>query len=86
MNADLVGPRHVEEHAPKPIVGDICDEIGDMAELGAGERGRDRIAAEGDSIILRHCLIVAGWNGIAEQSYIDIGVADEQSLHASLPV
>ena len=86
MHADLVGPRHIEEHAPEPIVGDICDEIGDIAEPGAGEGRRDCIPAEGDGIILRDRLVVAVRNGIAEQSYIDIGVADEQSLHASLPV
>src|ERR1700742_2484852 len=83
--ADLIGTRHVEEHAAQPIVRDIGDEFGGVAKLGAGEGRRDRVAAEGDGIILRNRLVVTVRDGIAEQGDVDVGVSDEQSLHASLP-
>ena len=56
------------------------DEIGNAAELGAGEGGGNRIAAKGDGVILRHRLFVAARDSVTEKRDVDIGVADEERL------
>ncbi len=80
----LIGRGHVEKHAAQPIVGDGRNKVRNRAELGAGESGGDRIAAEGDGIILRHRLFIAARNSVAQQGDIDISVADEKRLQRSL--
>src|ERR687893_122009 len=66
MDRDAVGRGHVDEHAPEP---------------GAGEGRRDRVAAEGDRVVAGHRLLVAGRQGVGEEGNVDVGLADEESLH-----
>src|SRR5580658_7677615 len=82
MDRDRIFGRHVEEHAAEPIVGERGDEIGNDAELGAGKGRGYRIAAEGDGIIMRDRLLVAGRHGFGADRHVDISLADEESIHA----
>ena len=84
VDRDAVGRRHVHEHAPEPIVGDLGQEVRGDAELGAGEGRRDRVATEGDRVIARHRLLVAGRDVVGEEGDVDVGLADEESLHRCL--
>src|SRR5215213_1852983 len=81
MDRDAVGRRHVDEHAPEPVVGDLGQEVRRDPELGAGEGRRDRVAAEGDRVIAGHRLLVAGRQGVGEEGNVNVGLADEESLH-----
>ena len=81
MQRDAVLRAHVLEHAPQPVIGRGGDEIGHDAELGAAERRRHRIAAEGDRVVRGHVLIVAGRHVVGDEDDVDIGLSDEESLH-----
>ena len=81
MKRNAVFRRHVDEHAAKIIVRDGGQKIGRDAELGAGKGRRDRVAAERDGIIPRDGLVVPGRNLIRQEGHVDIGLANEKSIH-----
>ena len=81
MDRDAVFRRHVDEHAPEPVVGDLGEEVGRDAELRAAEGRGDRVAAEGDGVVLGDGLLVAGRDLIREEGDVDIGLADEERFH-----
>jgi hypothetical protein len=56
-------------------------EIGPQAKIRAAESGRHGIAAKRHGIVARHSLLVAGGQRIREEGNVDIGLADEESLH-----
>src|SRR5207302_11469280 len=73
--------RHVQEHAPQPIVGNGGQEIGLDAKPRAAKSRRNGIAAEGYSIIACDVLFVAGRNSVGQERDVNIGLADEQGVH-----
>ena len=81
MQRDRVFRAHVLEHPPQPVIGRRGDEIGHDAELGAAERRRHRIAAEGDRVVGCHVLFVAGRHVVGDEDDVDIGLTDKESLH-----
>jgi hypothetical protein len=87
--ADVVGvvdgPGHVDEHASKPVVGDRCQKVRRDAQLGATERRRHGIAAEGDSVVAGDGLLVPLRNLIRHKGDVDIGLSDEQRFQRECP-
>ena len=81
VDRDAVFRRHVDEHAPEPVVGERRQQVGRNAELGAAERGCDRVAAERDRIVARHRLLVAGRQTRRPEGDVDIGLPDEERVH-----
>ena len=81
VHRDPVLRRHVDEHPPEPVVRHGGQEIGHDAELGARERGRDRVAAERDRVVARHRLLVPGRDLVGQEGHVDIGLTDEEGLH-----
>src|SRR6478609_11062803 len=81
VQRDRVFRAHVLEHPPQPVIGRRGDEIGHDAELGAAERRRDRVAAEGDRVVRCHVLFVAGRHVVGDEDDVDIGLTDKESLH-----
>jgi hypothetical protein len=73
---------HVEEHAREPVVGERGQEIGRNPKLGTAECCRNRVAAEADGVVLRHGLLVAGREMVGQEGPVDVGLADEERLHA----
>src|SRR5690606_31973280 len=82
MHGNPVFRSHVDEHAAEPVVRNRREKVRHDTELGAGEGGGDGIAAEGDGVVPSDRLLVAGRNFIREEGYVDIGLADEECLHA----
>jgi hypothetical protein len=81
MDRDAVLRRHVDEHAPEPVVGDLGEEVRRDPELGAGESRRDGVAAKRDRVFLGDRLLVAGRDLVRQEGDVDIGLADEQGFH-----
>jgi hypothetical protein len=81
MQGDAVFRGHVDKHPPEPIVGDRGQQIGRQSELGATKGSRYGIAAEGNGIIARHRFLIARRQDVGEEGDVDIGLADEKSLH-----
>ena len=82
MDRDSVFRAHVLEHAAEPVIGDGRDQVGHDAELGAAERGRDRVAAKGDRVGGCHMFFVAGRHVVGDEGDVDIGLSDEEGLHS----
>ena len=82
MDRDPVLRAHVLKHAPQPVIGDGGDQVRHDPELGAAKRRGDRVAAEGDRIGRRDVLFVAGRHVVGNEGHVDVGLSDEESLHA----
>ena len=83
VQGDTVFRRHLDEHAAEPVVGTGRDQVGPVAELGTGEGGGHRIAAERDGIVLGDGLLVAARHAAGLHGHIDIGMADEERFHSA---
>ena len=84
MHRDPVLRRHVEKHAREPVVGERGHQIGHDPELGAAERGRDRVTAETDRIVPRDDLLVAGRDFVDQEGHVDVGLADKERVHGMI--
>ena len=82
VDGDAIFRCHVDEHAPKPIVGDRRYEVGRDAKLGAAKGRGHRIAAKRHGIAPCDGLFVAGRNLVGEKGQIDIRLPDEKCSHA----
>ena len=81
VNGNPVLRRHVDEHAPEPVVRHRGHQVRRDAELGAAERGRDRVAAERHRVVARDGLRVAGRHFVGQEGDVDVALADEECLH-----
>src|ERR1700744_2020490 len=82
MDRDSVLRAHVLKHAAEPVMGDSGDQVRHDAELGATECSGDGVAAERDRIGRGNMLLIAGRHVVGNEGYIDIGLSDEECLHA----
>jgi len=78
MHRDSVFRRHVNEHAPEPVVRDRRHQVRRHPELGAAECRRHRVAAEGDGIVASHRLLVAGRKLVGQESDVDVALSDKE--------
>ncbi|MCY1200716.1 hypothetical protein D9M72_121560 [compost metagenome] len=69
---------HVGVHVPQPVGRQRTDQVGRRAQPRAGERGGDRVAAEGYGVVPRHALLVAGGPAVGQHGNVDIGMSDEE--------
>jgi len=69
----------------EPVVGHRGEQIRDVAQLGAGEGGGDGVAAEGHSVVAGDGLVVALRHAVGEKGHIDIGLTNEERVHAECP-
>jgi hypothetical protein len=86
MDRNRIFRRHVDEHAPEPVVRHRGDQVRGDPELGAAERGRDGVAAERHRIVARHGLVVAGRKRVGQEGNVDIALADKERLHCAYPL
>ena len=85
VDAQAIGRRHIQEHVREPVPRDGDQQIGRLAELGAGEGSGRGIAAKGHRIVLGDGLFVAVGQGVGDHADVDIGVTDEQRVQVFAP-
>jgi len=78
VHGDSVFRRHVDEHAAEPVICDRGHQIRCHPELGAAECCRHRVAAEGDGVVARHRLVIAGREFVGQECDVDVALPDKE--------
>ena len=78
VHGDSIFRRHVDEHAPEPVICDRGHQVRCHPQFGAAKSCGHRIAAEGDGVVTSHGLFIAGGELVGQESDIDVALSDKE--------